>query len=145
MTKIKPSELFHGAALAQITKHDSFKALNKIDAKSGHYLVNTDCRLLTKHREDAVPWQFTFTPNDVETLKLDIASGFRTYLVLVCAEVTICLLDQEQIQTVLDLDSDKQQWIRVAIPGASMAVNGSAGKIKKKIPHKSFPVDLFEQ
>ena len=145
MTKIKPSEMFHGAALAQITKHDSFKALNKIDGKSGHYLVNTDCRLLTKHRDDNVPWQFIFTQNDTETLKLDIASGFKTFLVLVCADVTICLLDQEQISTVLDLDHDGQQWVRVAIPGASMEVSGTNGKIKRKIPHNAFPVNLFSE
>ena len=135
--------MFHGAALAQITKHDSFKALNKVDGKSGHYLVNTDCRLLTKHRDDDIPVQFVFSPDDLDTLRFDIESGFRTFLVLVCSDITICLLDADQIQQLIDLNASKQQWIRISIPGASMDVAGSNGKLKRKIPHSRFPGDVF--
>jgi len=46
--KIQHKDLFHGAALTQLVEHNSFKALNKADDKYGHYLVNTDRRLLVK-------------------------------------------------------------------------------------------------
>lgn len=142
--KIQRKDLFHGAALTQIAEHDSFKALNKADAKYGHYLVNTDKRLMTKlsKGEDA-PWQFTFNEDDLLTLQADIASGFTTFLVLVCGEKTICLLNQEEMVKLIDLEAERQQWIRVDIPKASMAVKGSAGSLARKIPHNSFPDRIF--
>jgi hypothetical protein len=144
--KIDHKDLFHGAALTQLTEHLSFKALNKADAKYGHYLVNTDRRLLTKHSErPQPPWQFTFQPDDLETLRSDRASGFMTFIVLVCGEVSICLLDESEFSVLIDLDSSNQQSIRVQIPKASMQVNGSAGALRHKIKHNGFPNRIFEK
>ncbi|RUL82344.1 hypothetical protein [Tautonia sociabilis] len=71
--KIQQKDLFHGAALTQIIEHNSFKALNKVDDKYGHDLVNTDRRLMIKLTEtDNPPWQFTFQPDDLQHLRDDI-------------------------------------------------------------------------
>ncbi len=142
--KISKKDLFHGAALTQITEHDSFKALNKADSKYGHYLVNTDKRLLVKHSDTVEPWQFTFQVDDLETLRSDIASGFSTFLVLVCSEFTICLLRKDEFERLIDLRSTGQQWIKVSIPKASMRVSGSAGSLKHAIKHNGFPHRMFE-
>jgi hypothetical protein len=143
--KIDRKDFFHGAALTQLTEHPSFKALNKADAKYGHYLVNTDRRLLTKHSEKGQPpWQFTFQPDDLETLRSDLASGFKTFAVLVCGDVSICLLDQSEFLALVDVDSTHQQWIRVQIPKASMQISGRAGALKHKIKHNGFPNRVFE-
>ena len=145
MTKIKPNDMFHGAALAQITKHETFKALNKMDdGKYGHYLVNNNIRLLTKHREGDLPLQFTFQPDDIVTLSEDVASNCASFLILVCGEFTICMIDENQIPQLLDLNDHSQQWIRVTMPGSSMKVNGSNGAVKKTIAHNWFPAKLFE-
>ncbi|MHC4178552.1 MAG: hypothetical protein ACYSWU_13660 [Planctomycetota bacterium] len=142
--KIDHKDLFHGAALTQLTEHGSFKALNKADSKYGHYLVNTRRRLLTKHsQKEQPPWQFTFQPDDLETLRSDLASAFKTFVVLVCGDVSICLLDKSEFSALIDVDSDRQQWIRVQIPKASMQVNGSAGSLKHKIKHNGFPNRVF--
>lgn len=142
--KIDHKDLYHGAALTQIAEHDSFKALNKADQKYGHYLVNTDRRLLTKHSEkNAEPWQFTFQVDDLQTLRSDIASGFKTFAVLVCGQDTICLLSEEELREVIDLDAATQQWIRVSVPKASMRVNGSSGTLKHAIKHNGFPNRIF--
>jgi hypothetical protein len=67
--KIQQKVLFHGAT--QIIEHPSFKALNKADTKFGHYMVNTDHRLMDKLTEKtSAPWTFTFQPDDLNTMLL---------------------------------------------------------------------------
>ncbi|MEM8736096.1 MAG: hypothetical protein AAGG44_17840 [Planctomycetota bacterium] len=145
--KIDWKHLYHGAALTQITEHESFKALNKADDKYGHYLVNTDRRLLAKHSEkEESDWSFTFQTSDVAILKGDFDSGFTTFVVLICGAVTICLLDRAQIEQILDIEADFQQWVKVSIPKprASMWVSGSKGKLTNAVSHKGFPDRVFE-
>src|SRR5271157_792951 len=122
--KIQQKDLFFGAALTQIVEHPSYKAVNKADQKYGHYLVNTDRRLLIKlTAQENAPWQFTFQSDDLMTLRTDIASRFRSFVILICGKSTICLLDQQDFQGILDLHSDNAQWVRVEIPPkASMRV-----------------------
>ena len=139
--KIQQKDLFHGAALTQLTEHPSFKALNKADAKYGHYLVNADCRLMVKlTTRTNGPWQFTFQPDDLNTLKSDIASGFKTFVVLVCGKVTVCLLNSRDFKAVIDLNSASVQSVRVDIPRARMSVRGSKGTLKHAITHKISPI-----
>jgi hypothetical protein len=142
--KIQQKDLFHGAALTQIVEDPSFKALNKADTKYGHYQVNADRRLMVKLTEkENHPWQFTFQPDDLNTLRADIASNFTTFVCLVCGKKTICLLDQADFSAVIDLNSPAVQWIRVDIPKASMRVRGSAGSLGHAIAHKDFPDNVF--
>lgn len=142
--KIKQKDLFHGAALTQLTEHPSFKALNKADTKYGHYMVNTDRRLMVKHTEKSSgPWTFTFQPDDLNTLQSDIASGFRTFVVLVCEKVTICLLRESDFLKLIDLNNPAPQWIKVEVPKASMRVRGSRGSLTHAVAHKNFPDDVF--
>ena len=142
--KIQQKDLFHGAALTQLTEHSSFKALNKADTKYGHYMINTDRRLMLKLTEkENGPWSFTFQPDDLNTLRSDIASGFRTFVVLVCGKFTICLLDETDFQQLIDLNNPTAQWIRVEIPKASMRLRGSHGALKHAIAHKDFPDNVF--
>ena len=138
--KVQQKDLFHGAALTQLVEHDSFKALNKADTKYGHYLVNTDRRLMVKLTEKAnPPWQFTFQPDDLTTLRSDIASGFKTFVVLVCGKTTICLLEEADFASIIDLTAQRAQFIRVEIPKASMRVRGSAGNWRMQSSTTRFP------
>ncbi|MFM8275302.1 MAG: hypothetical protein ACKODX_23620 [Gemmata sp.] len=142
--KVQQKDLYHGAALTQLVEHDSFKALNKADGKYGHYQVNTDRRLIVKLTEKAAaPWSFTFQPDDLDTLRADIASGFQTFVVLVCGKTTVCLLEHADFATLIDLNATGQQWIKVEMPKASMRVRGSAGELKRAVKHNAFPADVF--
>ncbi len=144
--KVQQKDLYHGAALTQLVEHDSFKALNKADGKFGHCLVNTDRRLMVKMTEKANgPWQFTFQPDDLNTLRADIETGVITFVVLVCGQSTICLLEQNDYKAIIDLNAAGQQWIRVEVrsPGASMQVRGSVGELKRTIKHNAFPDKVF--
>jgi hypothetical protein len=144
--KIQQKDLFHGAALTQLTEHPSFKALNKADTKYGHYMVNTDRRLMVKLTEKAAaPWNFTFQPDDLNTLQSDITSGFRTFVVLVCGKTTICLLPEQDFRVLLNMNSSTAQWICIENPRGrgSMRVRGSNGSLKYTVAHKDFPDDVF--
>ena len=102
--KIQQKDYYHGAALTQIVEHKSFKALNKADEKYGHYKINHDVRLMIKiTSNERGPWQFTANTSDILTIKEDIQSGDQFFMCLVCGLNTICLLDSEQVQELLDL------------------------------------------
>ena len=143
--KIQQKDLFHGAALTQLTEHASFKALNKADKKYGHYMVNTNRRLMVKlTAKEHGPWQFTFQPDDLDTLRSDFATrNNKTFVVLVCGETTICLLNRQDFKVVVDINATSAQWIRVDIPRARMSVRGSKGELTHSIAHNSFPDTVF--
>ena len=140
-------DLFHGAALTQIVEHPLFTALNKVDDKYGHYLVNADIRLLVKYSSPSnSPWQFTFNESDLEAIRNDIMDeSVKFFACLVCGTETVCLLTFEHLEAVIDLDSEDAQWVHVEIlaPRKSMRVKGGTGKLKKTVAHNAFPNGLF--
>jgi hypothetical protein len=145
--KIQKMDLFHGAALTQIVEHPSFKALNKADAKYGHYQINHDRRILIKYRDTSrSPWTFTVNFDEIMMLNDDLRrKDGRTFLCLVCGKTTVCPLHEGDIDDLIDLHGLSAQWIRVEIPsGGSMHLKGSKGGLKRAIPHKDFPVVLFK-
>lgn len=142
--KIQQKDYYHGAALTQIVEHQSFKALNKADEKYGHYKINHDVRLMVKRAtNDEAPWQFTVNASDLVTIKEDIDSGDYFYLCLVCGLYTVCLLDSKQVETLLNLSLETQQWIKVKNTG-SLRVWSSLAELKGTIPHNAFPDKIFE-
>jgi hypothetical protein len=143
--KIQEQDIYHGAALTQIAEHPSFKALNKGSERYGHYLVNADCHIFVKYaRSDEGPWVYNIQPEQLEPLRNIVKSDARGFLCLVCGHVTICALDEDEIAEVIDVDADDGQWIRVEAPaGGGCRVIGSLGKLRRVVPHNSFPKKLF--
>ncbi len=144
--KIQTQDFYHGAALTQIAEHESFKALNKGSSNYGHYLVNADCHLFVRYSTgDGPTWSYTFTSEQLKAVNNVAAANASAFVALVCGEETVCLLDQVQLETVIDLGSTNAQWVKVeAPPSKSCRVSGSAGQLKKVIPHNAFPKALFE-
>jgi len=144
--KIQDKDLYHGCALTQIVEHESFKALNKADGKYGHYQVNTAMRLLLKYStKGAAPWQFTFQPTDLATIRGDITGKYKTFACLVCGKQTVCLLDSKQVRQVINLKAEWAQTIIVELPskGASLRARGTQGRLENTIPHSRFPDAIF--
>ena len=144
--KIQDKDYYHGAALTQIIEHPQFTALNKVNKKYGHYLINHDIRLLVKlcTAMDS-PWSYTFWPDDLTTIQQDISAGAKTFICLICGLDTICILNAEQIQMLIDLDAAGSQWIRVEVhtKKGSLWVQGQRGEYHRAIPHNAFPDALF--
>lgn len=140
----------HGAALVQIIEDDAFTALNKVTDhqgrhKQGHYQVNNDCRLLIKKANDnGGKWRFTLTTNDLPVIAQDLDHGHRFFLCLVCDGETVCLLNENDLREVVDLDSGTSRTIVVHTPARkSMRVHGSDGDLDRKVPHSDFPNAIF--
>lgn len=145
--KIQEQDTYHGPALMQIVEHDSFKALNKADDKYGHYLVNKDIRLWVKYSSAANgPWQFTFQVGDLALIAKDIKAKGTTHIVLVCGHASICSLDADELNSLLDLDAKSSQWLKVDAPaGKQMRVTGSDNsKSPILAPHNKFPGCIFD-
>lgn len=143
--KIQEKHTFHGAALAQIVEHPSFKALNTASSHYGHYRVNTDKQVFVKYRTgDGSPWQFVFSSDEMRKLRRAHQSEDDTYLCLVCGSTTVCALNQEETDTVLDMAKNNTQSITVEVPqGCSCRVRGSGGQLRGTVPHNSFPNKVF--
>jgi hypothetical protein len=144
--KIKDQHVYHGAALAQIVEFESFKALNKVDEKYGHYLVNTNRRLVLKYATAGQPWKFTFSVEDLQILAEDVdLKRVSVFVVLVCAHETVCVLTSDQFMSVIDIYDPRQQAVSVHFPaGGGMRVDGSLGRLRSVVPHTAFPEVIFE-
>ncbi len=144
--KIQEQDFYHGVALTQIVEHGSFTALNKASQRYGHYLVNADRRMFVKYRtNEGTDFQFSFSAAELAGLASDLAlPNAHVFTALVCGGETVCLLDSEQIETVIDPTNNQSQWIRVWWPeGGGMRVVGSVGELSTVLPHNSFPSRLF--
>lgn len=143
--RIQDKDYFHGAALTQIVEDPSFTALNKVDAKYGHYLINSNIRLLMKHcSSEKSPWVYTLNPADARIIQRDIDAGSSTFLCLICGLVSICILNQNQILELVSLNPSSPQTIRIEQKkGGSLWAYGSKGDCEKSIPHNAFPGCLF--
>lgn len=144
--KINEKHQYHGPALAQIVEHPSFKALNRANSGAyGHYLLNQECSLWMKYATGDEPWQYTFTPEDLQTIRGDSAP--RRYYVLACGIHSICCLKHDELFALIDTSASTQQWIKVeAPPGTGLKVRGGKDPATiKTIPHSRFPDVLFEQ
>lgn len=143
--QVKEMHLYHGAALTQIIEHASFKAINRIGKKYGHYSINDRVRIMVKYRKgDEGVWTFTFTVEELRTIKKDINTQHIVFLCLVCGQTTICALDQNQVFALIDLDAKEQQSITVDIhEGGSIWPRGSLGRLTRSVPHNSFPSKIF--
>ncbi|KVZ59649.1 hypothetical protein [Burkholderia ubonensis] len=145
--KIQEKDFYHGAALTQITEHPSFKALNTANMGNyGHYLVNTDTHVFVKYRTGPAPaWNHVFSVGELKALQKLRKKTENVWIALVCGDATVCLLDSNQTDTLLDLDDEEQQRIKVEVPnGGSCRVSGSAGDLKRVVRHNDFPARLFE-
>lgn len=148
---IPQRSFYHGAALAEITEDPHFTSINRIarvDCSSA-YQVNHNIGIYIKYsatpREENV-WHFTFTPDhqdEVRTL-FDIY-GDKTYLVFVCNDVGICIVEFGVFASIVDMNHRDNEWCEVFRPnGGSFRVRGARGAHRRAIPINSFPRVLFD-
>jgi len=143
--KIQEQDIYHGPPLMQIVEHPSFKALNRASKGYGHYLVNTDRQVFTKYRKTKrSPWQFVFAPDELSALSNALSGADSVFVCLVCGHATICALNADELRQLVDVAAASQQSIRVEVPSrGSCHVSGSKGKLKRTVPHNSFPNKIF--
>ena len=146
---ISEKAFFHGAALFEITESEHFTSINKdphVNSSSA-YVLNHDTGLYIKYsRTDGPPWGFTFTPDHQDEIRrLFDRYGEKTFIVLVCKNDGICVIDYGIFAGCLDLNHTDAEWLEASRPaGGSYRVRGARGEHGRKIPRNSFPSRLFE-
>jgi hypothetical protein len=137
--KIRDKDIYYGVALTQIAEYPTFTSINKVTEKEGLYQINDDVRILIKYSTAVAEWQFTFRKDDFTHFTL-----YRCFVVLVCGLDAICLLPDEQLSQLMDLEKEGAQWVRVTYPeGGQMRVSGSEGDLSYCVALDDFPKDIF--
>jgi len=140
---------FHGAALFGITESEHFTSMNKVpnlDSPSA-YLLNHDTGLYVKHTaDDDSPWRFTFAPEHQDDVRrLFDSYREKTFVVLVCGRIGICVIDYGILAGCVDLNHRETEWLEVSRPeGGSFRIRGVKGQYERAIPLNAFPRVLFE-
>ena len=138
--KIKQQDWEYGAVLHQIVMHPVFTAINKASDKAGLYLINKSTTLLIKCSNDDGPtWSFAFTQEDIDA----VVSTYG-HVALNCGSQSICLLDADQLESLVDPSATRAQSIKVSFnSNESMRVSGPLGKLARTVPHNAFPAEIF--
>ncbi|WP_321935294.1 hypothetical protein [Paraburkholderia sp. J8-2] len=141
--KIKVGDFYYGAALAQIAAHPVLSHVHSVAGKEGYYQINGDKRLLIKYATaDRGTWRFTVRPDDLTDVSW--SADYIVWFALVCGEETICLLNDEEVRELVDVEASGSQWISVSSSnGTSMKVAGTTGRLKHRIRHNAFPHKLL--
>lgn len=145
--KIQQQDMYHGAALMQVIEDPRFKALNKaVDGKYGHYVLNNDTRLFVKYSTGSGPeYRFSLSPDDIDAMKKDGASGHRVFGVFVCGDATICAVESDDMWNVVEENptTNQQVWI-AAEPGKSMRFGRGRYELTRTIPHNGYPAVVLD-
>ncbi|WP_458125857.1 hypothetical protein [Paenibacillus sp. Z3-2] len=148
--RITNRSFYHGVALAGITEHENFTSINRIsNINSLHaYQLNHDKGLYIKYTaKTGKSWRFTFTPeHQIEVTKIFKQFPMNTYLIFVCGETGVCIVDFETFESCIDLNQIESEWIEIYRPdGGSFRIRGANSEHKRSIPLNNFPKILFEK
>ena len=112
------------------------------------YIVNGRLVLLKYRSSGGTYWQFNFRMDDIDVLrKIFFNPRKKIFACLVCSEKTVCCLDGDELQQLLDLSKRSLQVITITIPkrGYSMHPTGYEGRrLNRAITHDCFPGKIFE-
>ncbi|MCJ7577199.1 MAG: hypothetical protein MUO91_01980 [candidate division Zixibacteria bacterium] len=136
---------YHGVALSKLVSHNQFTGLTRITNPGSAYAVNNAFGLHIKHStKPKGPWQFTFTPDQQEEIrKLFQRFNEKTFIVLVCGKVGICLLKYGEYADTLQEDFRNQKVLMVSRrSGGGFRVSGSV-RMKGVVPLNRYPGGLF--
>lgn len=141
---------YDGIVLRSLAKYGEPFQIADLGDKAGHFCLNEDAFLLVKYASrNRSPWQFTFRPDDIETLVNDHNRGGLfggSYVCLVCGYNSLCALQEGEWSVLLDLNEvENQQTICVRrSPRSSFEVTGFAGSLSRKVSASRFPALIFE-
>ncbi|MBW1999256.1 MAG: hypothetical protein JRJ29_15015 [Deltaproteobacteria bacterium] len=144
---IPEKHFYHGAALSLIAARGEFTGLTRLpDYGSSAYAVNHDVGIYVKHTEnDYTPWQFNFSPRHQKEVR-DLFGRYheKTFIVLVCGRIGVCLLTYGEYASAIDENFRDQEVLFVERPGGGgFRVRGAAGQLPRVIALNRFPESLF--
>lgn len=149
---IPEKDFYHGAVLAAITESDNFSSINKVPHLTKHsshaYLLNHNTGIFVKHTTTKIngAWKFTFPPDHQSAVRqLFDAYKEKTFVVFVCENEAICIINFGIFASCIDLNFIESEWLEIWRPdGGSFRVRGKSGEHGKTVPLNAFPKVLFE-
>ncbi|MBF6561236.1 MAG: hypothetical protein IVW56_13185 [Candidatus Binataceae bacterium] len=146
----KQKDRHHGSAMLAIIEHPTFTALNKLPTGTTNtYLVNDNTPLLVKYatkKNTTGRWVFTVNRHEAKAIqKLAKAQGDRFFLLLVCGDVSVCVVDWTDINLLVDFNAARTSVRCLTKKGTKIRVFAGRGKQAKviKIAAGNFPKALF--
>lgn len=147
---IPQRSFYHGAVLAEITENDNFTSINRVPniKSTSAYQVNHNMGIFIKYTTtgDLSKWRFTFTPSQQDIIrKMFNIYEDRTYIVFVCQNEGICIVDYGIFAACVDMNHRDNEWCEIyRNEGGSFRIRGANGEYEKTIPLNAFPRILFE-
>jgi hypothetical protein len=147
---VSQRSFYHGAALYEITQDNHFTSINRLpnlDCSSA-YQLNHDTGIYIKYATTGsnASWRFTFSPEHQREIRkiYDIFQN-KTYIIFVCEDQGICIVDYGIFAACIDLNHRESEWIEIYRPdGGSFRIRGVNGDYSRAIPLNSFSKILFE-
>jgi len=139
---INEFKAYHGSAFAELIDESTVPiTLFRPDlSNNAVYLLNNSIGLFIKHSTKRIsPWRFSFQAEHVKNV-LKLTQKFEhTFMVLICGRYSIAVLNSQEIEELLPLNSPATSWVSVnSSHNTMLTVEGSSGKLKRKI-RKSQP------
>lgn len=147
---IPQKSFYHGAVLAEITEDRHFTSINKVPSlnSSSAYQINHNIGVYIKYTTitNSGSWRFTFAADHQDEIRR-LFEFFRdnTFIVFVCENEGICIVDFGVFASCIDLNHTDSEWIEIYRPeGGSFRIRGANGEHQRAIPLSAFPRKLFE-
>ena len=139
---INEFKAYHGSAFAELIDESTVPiTLFRPDlSNNAVYILNNSIGLFIKHSTKRIsPWRFSFQADHVKNV-LKLTQKFDyTFMVLICGRYSIAVLNSQEIEDLLPLNSPVTSWVSVnSSHNTMLTVEGSSGKLKRKI-RKSQP------
>lgn len=139
---ISDSEFYHGAALLRLASlfEEGIKIRRRLDIGQGCYIVDDKIGMYIKYASQRMsPWRFTFQLAHKEALVELKRRYHATFVILVCKDSCLVVLDDTEVLGLLDDPSSSTWWIAVEKRPRSMCtVSGSRGLLPNRVPDSDF-------
>lgn len=138
---IDKQDYYHGAAILQLLR--SVHAQN-IKPHVDGYAVNDWAFIVIKYStRNHSPWRFTLTPDEAQALSAPPKRRFRTFVALVCGGDGICVVNWDEIKSLLP---EAPAWISCRrLPNKWYSLAGALGELQRKIPLSAWPALVFDR
>lgn len=137
---------FHGAAILELIRHESYQSLAVYEGNNSSYVVNGTSGIYIKYSQKRLPpWTFTFSTEHVNDIIEMHQTLERMYVTLVCHVDGVCCLGYEEFSTVFAIENESYpKWLSISrMKGEKYSVKGSDGELQHKIGRVDFPRKVY--
>jgi len=148
---IKEFEIYHGVVFSRLFNASSATicVASYPSSSNASYFLKYGKRsagMYIKHcSKRLTPWRFTFLQEHQEEISRMKEEFGEVFLVLVCGQNGIVVLNYCELKSILDYDHDPAEWVSVARGKRQMyTVKGKDGVLDCKVGETDFPRKILD-